>query len=76
MEKILEQIDGIIDGVFHLPKSQDTDFILAELQDLREMVASQHRVQADLPIVCDNCFVRRASGDLCENCGSPNTASR
>lgn len=47
-----------------------------EWYPLGDFVSAQHSVQADLPIVCDNCFVRRASGDLCENCGSPNTASR
>lgn len=54
----------------------DHEYVNA-LNDLRAILeAAEHSVQSDLPIVCDNCFVRRASGDLCENCGSPNTASR
>jgi hypothetical protein len=47
MEKILEQIDGIIGEAFYLPKSDATDRLLADLEDLRNMVASQHHAHAD-----------------------------
>lgn len=47
MEKILEQIDGIIGEAFHLPKSDATDMLLADLQDLRDMIASQQNAHAD-----------------------------
>lgn len=56
MEKILEQIDGIIGEAFHLPKSDETDRLLADLEDLRKMIASQQSFAPDAPPpphVCD-----------------------
>lgn len=52
MEKILEQIDGIIGEAFHLPKSGTTDMLLANLQDLRDMVASQQNAHLTATPYC------------------------
>jgi hypothetical protein len=54
MEKILEQIDGIIGDAFYLPKSDATDKLLADLEDLRNMVASQQPLAPDVCLVCEN----------------------
>lgn len=52
----------------------------AEILRLLFEVANDDAVEQlralDLPIVCDNCFTRRKSGDRCESCGSYNTANQ
>lgn len=69
MEKILEQIDGIIGEAFHLPKSDATDRLLADLEDLRKMVASQQSFAPDVACAHSNRQTNALGGVFCKDCG-------
>lgn len=45
MDEILKQIEGISSRAFHLPVSDSTDMLLADIQALSDMVSNEKKLQ-------------------------------